>query len=225
MIPRPHGAKVGKGERLCLQALVHNQENKLSLRSDLHSGTSSIHAGTTSRSATVLRLLYGIKIALHYTYLTSSLIIPFKIHKVCSNSNTLLQWRLLNIGHDHCCQISNYVFSVGVSQNTLLQIFLPGRSVRIENGVGRLLRANKQKQYGACIIPICWSAVLLHPLDWLHSMLVWHCTVCSFEHEGRPAEYWSLPKVTQKLLRHTFRSLKLMIVDEVSMISCLNLTI
>ena len=44
------------------------------------------------------------------------------------------------------------------------------------------------------------------------------------EHEGRPAEYWSLPKATQKLLRHAFRSLKLVIVDEVSMISCLNLT-
>ena len=40
------------------------------------------------------------------------------------------------------------------------------------------------------------------------------------EHEGKPADYWPLPKET---LRKTFKGLKLVIVDEVSMISSLNL--
>ena len=43
------------------------------------------------------------------------------------------------------------------------------------------------------------------------------------EHEGKPADYWPLPKDTQKTLRNTFKGLKLVIVDEVSMISSLNL--
>ena len=43
------------------------------------------------------------------------------------------------------------------------------------------------------------------------------------EHEGKTAEYWSLPKGSQKMLRTTLRDLKLVIVDEVSMLSSLNL--
>ena len=42
------------------------------------------------------------------------------------------------------------------------------------------------------------------------------------EHEGRQAEYWLLPKDEQKKLRTVLRSMKLLIVDEVSMVSSLN---
>ena len=44
------------------------------------------------------------------------------------------------------------------------------------------------------------------------------------EYEGKTAGYWSLPKDTQKKLQTTFRPLKNIIVDEVSMVSNLNLT-
>ena len=43
------------------------------------------------------------------------------------------------------------------------------------------------------------------------------------EHEGRQAGYWSLSKTSQKVMKSTLRSLKLVIVDEVSMVSSLNL--
>ena len=43
------------------------------------------------------------------------------------------------------------------------------------------------------------------------------------EHEGRQAGYWSLSKASQKVMKSTLRSLKLVIVDEVSMVSSLNL--
>ena len=43
------------------------------------------------------------------------------------------------------------------------------------------------------------------------------------EHEGKTAQYWSLPRDSQKLLRATFQHLKLIIIDEVSMLSSLNL--
>ena len=43
------------------------------------------------------------------------------------------------------------------------------------------------------------------------------------EHEGRSAGYWSLPKDAQKVMRTNLRNLKLIIVDEVSMLSSLNL--
>ena len=36
------------------------------------------------------------------------------------------------------------------------------------------------------------------------------------EHEGKQAGYWSLSKAAQKVMRSTFRSLKMIIVDEVS---------
>ena len=42
------------------------------------------------------------------------------------------------------------------------------------------------------------------------------------EHEGKTATYWSLPKVAQKVMKTTLRSLKLIIIDEVSMVSSLN---
>ena len=44
------------------------------------------------------------------------------------------------------------------------------------------------------------------------------------EHEGRQAEYWALPKDGQKMLKTVLRNMKLLIVDEVSMVSSLNLT-
>ena len=43
------------------------------------------------------------------------------------------------------------------------------------------------------------------------------------EHEGKMAGYWTLPKVSQKFMRNMLRHLKLLIVDEVSMLSSLNL--
>ena len=43
------------------------------------------------------------------------------------------------------------------------------------------------------------------------------------EHEGRTAGYWRLSKDTQKVMRTNLRSLKLVIIDEVSMLSNLNL--
>ena len=42
------------------------------------------------------------------------------------------------------------------------------------------------------------------------------------EHESKAATYWSLPKAAQKV-KTTLRSLKLIIVDKVSMVSSLNL--
>ena len=42
------------------------------------------------------------------------------------------------------------------------------------------------------------------------------------EHEGKAAEYWALPKSSQKVMKTTLRSVKIIIVDEVSMVSSLN---
>ena len=44
------------------------------------------------------------------------------------------------------------------------------------------------------------------------------------EHEGKKAGYWSLSKASQKVMKTALRGLKLLIVDEVSMVSSLNLT-
>jgi len=43
------------------------------------------------------------------------------------------------------------------------------------------------------------------------------------EHEGKTAGYWPLSKVAQKVMCTNLRSLKLIIIDEVSMLSNLNL--
>jgi len=43
------------------------------------------------------------------------------------------------------------------------------------------------------------------------------------EHEGKEAGYWALPKAAQKVMKSTLRSLKVLIIDEVSMLSSLNL--
>ena len=43
------------------------------------------------------------------------------------------------------------------------------------------------------------------------------------EHEGKQAGYWSLPKAAQKVMKTALRSLKVLIIDEVSMVSSLNL--
>ena len=44
------------------------------------------------------------------------------------------------------------------------------------------------------------------------------------EHEGKTAGYWSLSKATQKVMKTTLHNLKLLVIDEVSMVSSLNLT-
>ena len=43
------------------------------------------------------------------------------------------------------------------------------------------------------------------------------------EHEGQTAGYWSLPKTSQKIMWTTFQHAKLFLIDEVSMLSSLNL--
>ena len=43
------------------------------------------------------------------------------------------------------------------------------------------------------------------------------------EHEGKTAGYWLLPNTSQKVMKTTLRSLKMVIIDEVSMVSSLNL--
>ena len=42
------------------------------------------------------------------------------------------------------------------------------------------------------------------------------------EHDGKTAEYWALPKCSQKVMKTTLCSVKIIIVDEVSMVSSLN---
>ena len=43
------------------------------------------------------------------------------------------------------------------------------------------------------------------------------------EHEGKSATHWSLPKPSQKVMKNTLRHVKIFIIDEVSMVSSLNL--
>ena len=43
------------------------------------------------------------------------------------------------------------------------------------------------------------------------------------EHDGKQAGYWSLPKAAQKVMKTALRSLKVLIIDEISMVSSLNL--
>ena len=43
------------------------------------------------------------------------------------------------------------------------------------------------------------------------------------EHEGKTAGYWALSKASQKVMKTTLRSVKVFIIDEVSMVSSLNL--
>ena len=44
------------------------------------------------------------------------------------------------------------------------------------------------------------------------------------EHEGKEAGYWSLSKAAQKVLRTALRNLKFLVIDEISMVSSLNIT-
>ena len=44
------------------------------------------------------------------------------------------------------------------------------------------------------------------------------------EHEGKTAEYWSLSKASQKVMKTKLCSVILIIVDEISMVSSLTLT-
>jgi len=43
------------------------------------------------------------------------------------------------------------------------------------------------------------------------------------EHESKTAGYWSLPKPSQKLMKASLSKVKMFIIDEVSMVSSLNL--
>ena len=43
------------------------------------------------------------------------------------------------------------------------------------------------------------------------------------EHAARAASYWSLPKSSQKIMKSTFCNVKMFIIDEISMVSSLNL--
>ena len=43
------------------------------------------------------------------------------------------------------------------------------------------------------------------------------------EREGREAGYWSLPKAAQKVMKTALHNLKVLIIDEISMVSSLNL--
>ncbi len=43
------------------------------------------------------------------------------------------------------------------------------------------------------------------------------------EHEGKPVGYWSLPKASQKVMKTTLRNVKMLIVDEISMVSSVSL--
>ena len=43
------------------------------------------------------------------------------------------------------------------------------------------------------------------------------------EHKGKTAGYWPLSKDAQKIMRTKLHALKLVVIDEVSMLSCLNL--
>ena len=45
----------------------------------------------------------------------------------------------------------------------------------------------------------------------------------SIEHSGKAATYWSLPKTYQKVMKTTLCNVKLFIIDEISMVSSLNL--
>ena len=42
------------------------------------------------------------------------------------------------------------------------------------------------------------------------------------EHEGKTAEYWSLSKESHKVMKTKLRDVKLIIVDEISIVSSLN---
>ena len=44
------------------------------------------------------------------------------------------------------------------------------------------------------------------------------------EHEGKTANYWSLSKASYKVMKTALRELKMVIIDEVSIVSSLNLT-
>jgi len=50
-----------------------------------------------------------------------------------------------------------------------------------------------------------------------------HLFQLPIEHDGKTAEYWPLSKATQKVMCTNLCSLKLVIIDEVSMLSNLNL--
>ena len=58
----------------------------------------------------------------------------------------------------------------------------------------------------------------------IHGVTVHRMFLLPIEHDARTATYWPLSKETQKVMRTNLCSLKLVIIDEVSMLSNLNLT-
>ena len=52
---------------------------------------------------------------------------------------------------------------------------------------------------------------------------IYHLFQLPVEHKGKTSTYWPLPKESVKVMRNGFRHLKLIIIDEVSMLSSLNL--
>ena len=48
---------------------------------------------------------------------------------------------------------------------------------------------------------------------------IYHLLQLPVEHEGKTSGYWSLPKSSQKAMQTNLRHLKLLIIDEVSMVS------
>ena len=57
----------------------------------------------------------------------------------------------------------------------------------------------------------------------IRGLTVHHMFLLPIEHKGKTAGYWRLSKDTQKVMRTNLNSLKLVIIDEVSMLSNLNL--
>ena len=79
--------------------------------------------------------------------------------------------------------------------------------------VDTLWKAKPGKLLCAIVAPTGWAAFNIGGLT-IHRLFQ-----LPIEHEGKTAGYWSLPKDTQKKLQITFRPLKIIIVDEVSMVS------
>ena len=66
-----------------------------------------------------------------------------------------------------------------------------------------------------CLAAFSVSRVTIHRLFQL---------AVPIEHEGKPAMYWSLPKISQKVMKTKLRNVKLINVDGISIVSSLNLT-
>ena len=75
----------------------------------------------------------------------------------------------------------------------------------------------------ACSTSLCCSCT-----NRAYSLYCWWCHCASFisvthEHERNEAGYWGMPRDSLKIMRTTLRDVKLFIIDQVSMLSSLNL--